>query len=213
MSPPVPDDPEQPPGARHFVRILAETLQAHDATLSAGDDVVARLTPRHWAGPASETFVDTAVRAVDTEWGKVAEVNREAVKRVDGYNNFVHTLRDLWPDSDPSERQRLQLLWHQETSKVADDLLARAAELDRCGHIKFTELDATPEPDRFAGPALRQVEPSHPRPEGEAPLAHLLAPSSGWPQLSAMVLRHTMAARLREQLLEGTRREHIPWPG
>lgn len=208
MGPPVPDDPEQPPGARHFVRILAETLQAHDATLSAGDDVAARLTPRHWVGPASETFVGTAVRDVDTDWGKVAQVNREAVKRVDGYNNFLHTLRDLWPDSDSTERQRLHLLWHQETSKVAEDLLARAAELDRLGHIKFTEPETAPEPDRSAGPALRQVEA--PQPELEP---RLLAPSSGWPQLSAMVLRHTMAARLREQLLEGARREHVPWTG
>jgi hypothetical protein len=60
-------DEEHPPGARNLVRVLVETLQAHNDVLAGGDRLTARLTPEYWTGPARDTFVAKSLPELESQ--------------------------------------------------------------------------------------------------------------------------------------------------
>lgn len=210
MGPPIPDDPEQPPGPRNLVRILAETLQAHGDALATGNDLAARLSPRNWHGTASAAFVDTGLPKIDTEWSQVAAVNQAATERIIGHSTFLQSLRALWAGETPAERERLRLLEQEYSAKLAEELLAWAARLDELGHVDLADPAIAPVPPE---PAPEVAPPDHDQPTDHDQRVSP-TPQNGWRQAIAMFSRtYYTSARLREQILAGERREHIPWTG
>lgn len=210
MGPPVPDDPDQPPGARNLVRILAETLQAHGEALSAGENLSAALTPQQWFGPAREAFVDTGVPKIDTEWQQVKDINRVATEKVSGHSNFLHALRDLWASAsnDPVERARLRVLQEQAAGKLAAQLMEWSGELDKLGYIDLSDPATSIAPDDVAEPAPKKTD-------AVAPENHAAASDDQPVQRAVATFARSArtVARLREQMLTGERRDHIPWTG
>jgi hypothetical protein len=212
MGPPIPDDPDQPPGPRNLVRILAETLQAHGDALGTGDRLAAQLTPRHWHGTASAGFVETGLPKIDTEWSQVAAVNRAVTERISGHSTFLQSLRVLWGSESPAERERLRVLEQQTSAKLAEELLDWAAQLDGLGHVDLADPAIAPAPSEPA-PASDAVTPDR---DGAADhdQQHSPTPQNGWRQAMPPYPRfHYISARLREQILAGERREHVPWTG
>lgn len=208
----IPEDPDPPPGARNLVRILTERLHAYGEALAIGDNVLARLTPRHWSGMARDAFTGTAVPRLDAQWQGIAAINRSATARVEGYSAFLHTLPELWLiyDYAPSERARLRGIWEEASRKLAGELMAWAAELDNLGHIDL--------PDPTAGPGYE--DPAEQVEDLAEPVSHRTqahpvgpVPQPGLRQALAMVAQAYAAAdRVREQMLGGERRAHLPWP-
>ena len=208
------DDPGQPPGNHNLMRILAETLDAHDQTLAAGDGLVARLAPQHWAGPAREAFVNSALPRLDAEWQQIKAINHAVAARVARHSVFLHNLRELWSSysNDPAARAHVRAVWEQETEKLAGELAGWARKLDELGHLEFADEpvagDPPPEPPpRLAppGPPPPPVPPTRPPPPASPPPDD----EPDWEQ--AVLEPYRVALRLRQQLLTGERRDEWPW--
>jgi hypothetical protein len=104
--------------------------------------------------------------------------------------------------------------------------MAWAAELDQLGHVDLAD-PATAVPEELADPVPREVaedamaaDPVGADPVGPDPVTpdpdHPAAPTphNGFRQAIAMFSRsYNTAVRLREQILAGERRDHIPWTG
>ncbi len=204
MGPSIPDDPDQPPGARNFVRILLETLLAHDDALASGEKLVNRLTPQHWSGVAREEFVEISLSRLDREWQQVADINVELTTRLDGHSTFVHNLPNLWSHygTDPAELIRLRELYDQQAHRLADKLMAWAAELDALGHVDLSDsATSAAAPDSLPAPTVVDQPGPVSQPD--------------WHDQAVTIFdrSYRMAARLREQMVAGERRDHIPWTG
>lgn len=211
----IPDHPDQPPGARNLVRILAERLRAYDAALSTGDDIVVTMTPRHWSGPASDAFTGTALPRIDTERRKIAAINQSVTARVEGYSTFIHNLPELWViyGNDPAELSRLRLIWEDVSGRLASELMAWAAELDNRGHVDLPDPAVIAVPEVPAKPVSHWARPDPVVPQIEHTAVDPLAPAVRHRDAAAGFTPPFVAVRLRQQMLSGERRDHIPWPG
>ncbi|MBW4719684.1 hypothetical protein [Saccharothrix obliqua] len=196
------EPPDQAPGNPGWTRALLDTATAQREPLADGVARLPGIDPLFWRGVARERFTDARDRLTG-DWRSVLDAHEAVLRRLGTYSTFVHELQHLWEaDRDhPAARRHTAELHDRTTAALAEELLARAAELDAVA-VAAEPVVEPPAPVDIATTAGHQ----------EAFQPAVLPVVSDVPEVPATPgERYLLTEKLGVQLQTGVRVLRVPW--
>lgn len=123
-----PDPADELADSTRRVRALLDLLTAYDHTLTDSVATAPALTPPNWRGPASDAYHTRARTPFTNDLTALHGVTTETLHTVIAHQTFQAELTVLWQDA--SERPHMRQVHQTATTRLADYLLSRAADLD-----------------------------------------------------------------------------------
>ncbi|OLF09181.1 hypothetical protein BLA60_21665 [Actinophytocola xinjiangensis] len=123
-----PDPADELADSTRRVRALLDLLTAYDHTLTDSVATAPALTPPNWRGPASDAYHSRARTPFTNDLTALHGVTTETLHTVAAHQTFQAELTVLWQDA--SERPHMRQVHQTATTRLADYLLSRAADLD-----------------------------------------------------------------------------------